>query len=687
MTENPMNMKYRADIDGLRAVAVLSVLFYHAGLPGFSGGFVGVDIFFVISGYLITSIIIKEIDAGHFSVARFYERRIRRIFPALFPVLAFVVVVSAYLFDAAAFDDLGKSVVATTLFSSNMLFWYQAGYFSAPSMQKPLLHTWSLAVEEQFYIFYPLALVVISRYLKKRYVFWLLIAAFLSFGASVYSVLYHRDAAFYFVPTRAWELLAGALLVFDLLPHPEKKWQTSLLSLTGFALIVSSVVVYTEATPFPGFSAALPVFGAVMIIHAGNREGAYVNNMLAVRPMVFVGLVSYSLYLWHWPLVAFARYMTFKPWNVSTALAIVATSLFLATLSWKFIEQPFRGRKPVLEQRGRLFAVSGLVMAVAVGIGGIIQLRSGMPERISRFYPEMSGEIERTRRDTVWKKYGKWIDDTDRYGEDVVPMLVGKHEQLPSFALVGDSHAQALIPAVEKQAVTRGLSGYVITKGGVVCLQGVQRVGKPFDSAAYNKHVLEFIARHREVKTIMLVGRWSYNLFGTYRQEDPELPVLRDTSRQLPDNSRNSVVFKAGLSRTVDALLGMGKTVVLVSDVPEIGYDVPLAYFKHVRWPGISGIDEIRPTIAEYHERQSEADGILEQLSERRGVMLIRPEKQMFDEKGRVRVVENGKLLYLDDDHLSVAGAIYVSPAFDDLFVKIAEGSHVAGLVEHGKDK
>jgi peptidoglycan/LPS O-acetylase OafA/YrhL len=262
----PMEIKYRADIDGLRAIAVLAVLLFHTDVPGFTGGFVGVDVFFVISGYLITSIILKEIKAEQFSIARFYERRIRRIFPALFPVIAFVLVVGAYLFDANAFKDLGQSIAATILFSSNILFWRESGYFAAPSLQKPLLHTWSLAVEEQFYIFFPLALMAIHRYLKGKYFLWVVIAFIFSLVASIYGVVYHPGAAFYLVPTRAWELMVGSILALGVLPDLSKNWQRNTLTLSGLALILFSIVAYTEATPFPGIAALAPVMGSGLII-------------------------------------------------------------------------------------------------------------------------------------------------------------------------------------------------------------------------------------------------------------------------------------------------------------------------------------------------------------------------------------------------------------------------------------
>jgi len=323
------HLKYRPDIDGLRAVAVLAVLFFHTNIPGFSGGFVGVDIFFVISGFLITSIIIREIQQGTFSIARFYERRIRRIFPALFPVMAFSVAAGFYLMDAKALNDFGKSIASTTLFSSNILFCHQSGYFDAPALEKPLLHTWSLAVEEQFYILFPLALAFIRQRAKERYLLWISLALSISLAASIWAVFAKPTQAFYLMQFRAWELLTGSLLALGVIPKPESARLQNALSALGLALVVYCIGFYSEKTLFPGQNAILPVLGAAMIIHGNgndNKGNGVIGKLLSIRPLVAVGLISYSLYLWHWPIVAFTRYLMFRPMNGADSLGIIISS-------------------------------------------------------------------------------------------------------------------------------------------------------------------------------------------------------------------------------------------------------------------------------------------------------------------------------------------------------------------------
>jgi peptidoglycan/LPS O-acetylase OafA/YrhL len=678
-----MELKYRPDIDGLRAIAVLAVLFFHTSVPGFSGGFVGVDVFFVISGFLITSIILKDIRAERFSVARFYERRIRRIFPALFPLIAFVLVIGTYLYDVDAFKNLGRSIAATTLFSSNILFWQESGYFAAPSLQKPLLHTWSLAVEEQFYIFFPLALLLISRYLKGRYTLWIAGAFILSFITSILGVIYQPGATFYLVPTRAWELLAGSFLALRALPDLSANWQRNLFAFFGIALISGSIILISEATPFPGLAALPPVLGTSLVIYSGmgnGKNGSFIaQRMLSARPLVFIGLISYSLYLWHWPLVAFWKYLLFKPWNGRDSLMIIVASIAFASLSWKFIEQPFRGKQPLLPVRKQLFAVSAIVMALAVTAGVTIDTKNGMSRRFDRQYPGMVKEIKTTMKDPVWRLHGKWEQLSEHIGKGAKPPVVGQADKKPSFAFVGDSHARAYIPAIEHEATSAGISGMIITRQSTPFLLDISRTSNRdddgFDEVTYNNAILAFIGSHPEIKTVIIASRWGGYVHGQLTDKGEENlggTKMFDLRGQCKEGQANEDFINIGLKRSVDALLAMHRQVVLVTDVPEIGYDVPRSYYFHVRWPSYFDIDATRPSVGNYHERQKEANAIIEALAKQSGVSVIHPENLMFDEHQKGRIIAGGKLLYRDGNHLSTAGALYVAPAFAQLFKTMA---------------
>ncbi|NTW51586.1 MAG: acyltransferase [Chlorobiaceae bacterium] len=673
-----MRLVYRPDIDGLRAIAVLAVLFFHTDIPGFGGGFVGVDIFFVISGFLITSILLKDFEDGDFSIARFYERRIRRIFPALFPVMAFTLVVSAFLFDASIFRDYGKSVTMTTLFSSNVLFRRQSGYFDLPSLQKPLLHTWSLSVEEQFYILFPLTLLLVKRFLKKRYLPWLLVIAGISLTVSIFGVYKRPTSAFYLVQYRAWELMAGAIVAMEGLPVPSSTRLKNLLSISGIALLIYSIGFYTETMVFPGYNALVPVIGAGLIIYSGKGSGTtIVAKLLELRPLVFIGLISYSLYLWHWPMVVFCRYLSLEPLSEWESIGIIAVSLLMGVVSWKYIEQPFRGNQSLIPDRKRLFALSLVVMIVASGIGQVIYLNRGLPIRHAWFYPGMTSHLQKVQQDPEWDKYGEWEKGTEHIHDGLMPHRVGADNIEPTVALWGDSHARALIPAIDEQSKRHGVSCYIITRISSPALLGVDIIVSKHDNSVdeskFSDDVLRFLKDHPKVKTVILSGRWPVYANGDHAvHEDPLECTLKDTYGRGTVKRQNAEVFRIALARTVNYLCATGHRVILVSDVPEVGYDVPRYYSLRTRFPMLNAGIDIRPSLAGYTERNRKVRAVFDELSALSGVTVAHPEKMLFDSEGRGMIMVGQELLYRDDDHLSTYGAHFVAPAFNEAFFNIA---------------
>ena len=332
--------RYRRDIDGLRAVAILPVLLFHAHVPGFSGGYVGVDIFFVISGYLITGIIAREVDQGRFSILRFYERRFRRIMPALALMMLAVLAASAWLYLPADLASVPKSALAATLFVSNLWFFTDTGYFAGGADVKPLLHTWSLAVEEQYYIGFPVLLMLLARAGSRWRSAIVATLALLSLSLSVFMQRDTSGFAFYLLPTRAWELFAGALLALGCIPAIRQRWKREAIAWGGMAAIMLAVACYDRDTLFPGIAAMAPVLGAAALIHAA--PGTRAARLLGCPPLVGVGLISYSLYLWHWPLIVFTEYATDMPLAGYTRIAVIAAALIAALVSWRFVERPFR---------------------------------------------------------------------------------------------------------------------------------------------------------------------------------------------------------------------------------------------------------------------------------------------------------------------------------------------------------
>ena len=335
-------MKYRTEIDGLRALAVVPVILFHAGFDLFSGGFIGVDVFFVISGYLITTILIEDIEHKRFSILSFYERRARRILPALFFVMLICIPFAWMWMLPSQMKDFSQSLVAVSLFASNILFWRESGYFGPAVEKKPLIHTWSLAVEEQYYVLFPIFLILAWRFGKNR-VFWMIVVmAAISLLLSEWGWRNKASANFYLAPTRAWELFAGSIAAFIVQKQGVRK--NNFLALLGLSAIIFSTFAYDKSTPFPSVYTLVPVLGAFLLILFAEKE-TLTAKLLGTKVFVSIGLISYSAYLWHQPLFAFARIRMFDQPSLLLMLVLSMSSLLLAYLSWKYIEQKFRVRK------------------------------------------------------------------------------------------------------------------------------------------------------------------------------------------------------------------------------------------------------------------------------------------------------------------------------------------------------
>ena len=437
-------MLYRPEIDGLRAVAVVPVILFHAGLASFSGGYVGVDVFFVISGYLITSILIEDLQAERFSITRFYERRARRILPALFLVLACTTVAGWIWMTPAQLAEYSRTLVAVILFASNIHFWQTDDYFAPAAELNPLLHTWSLAVEEQFYIVLPVLLFAAWRFGRKRLLWAMITLSLASLALAQWGSANAPTPNFFLIPTRAWELGVGAICALLLANAPPRA--NAPLSGLGLALIVGSVFVYDEATPFPSLFALAPVGGAALVILYGGSSTP-VARLLSMRPVVGLGLISYSAYLWHQPLFAFARIRSLTHPSVALMLVLALASVALAYLSWRFVENPFRRRAASpLPSRRAVFVASGLAAAGLVGAGVYGLVTDGRQDYWRPSSPE-AGLVyrlheEALRIENVYLDDGACQFNVMKLDHATIERLQECRNRLgPGVAIVGDSHA------------------------------------------------------------------------------------------------------------------------------------------------------------------------------------------------------------------------------------------------------
>jgi len=437
-----MSLLYRREIDGLRALAVVPVILFHAGFEPMSGGYVGVDVFFVISGYLITSILIRELLEGDFSILRFYERRARRILPALFVVLAVTVGLGVAIMLPYELNDLGRGLTAVVFFLSNVLFWKQSGYFAAASELNPLIHTWSLAVEEQFYVLFPPVLWLLWR-LGQRWV-WIGIGLAFIVSLALAEVMSVRasSANFFLLPTRAWELMAGALIALWLQNTPAPSGRAGeALALGGVVAIMLAIGLFDAGSPFPSLRALLPVLGTVAII-LGASPNTVTGRVLGWRGFVGVGLISYSAYLWHQPLFAFAR-LTGSSEHLPPLLAVglIALTFALAWATWVYVERPFRQRDRVSRQQ--VFALSGLGSATILGLAGLMIATQGLPQR---FPADQRNWIAQGPL-----HYSAYVEDGYRQVNGA-PLA----SDVPNLVLVGDSFSQDLYNILREHGAFEG---------------------------------------------------------------------------------------------------------------------------------------------------------------------------------------------------------------------------------------
>lgn len=637
-------MQHRPDIDGLRAIAVVPVILFHMELTPFSGGFVGVDVFFVISGFLITSIIARDLENKdrQFSLRDFYERRIRRIFPALFSVLAVTSALAYVVLLPRDLNDYAKSLVATAGFASNIFFYRQWGYFDAEAHTKPLLHTWSLAVEEQFYLVFPLLLVLLYGLLRRRKHVRQVLAllAFASFVWTVALLSSNQAAAFYLAPARSWELLLGSMLALGAVPAFRPRF-AEYAALTGVVLLAVAVLAFTASTPFPGPAALLPCVGAALIIHAG--EGTRIARLLSLRPIVFVGLISYSLYLWHWALLSLARHWVVGALSLVQTWMVIAVAVAFSAFSWKYIEGPFRGRaaprlaEKTAVQRWRVFIWGGAFSMIAVILGVIGWRADGWPSRVppEAIAFDASREDFNLRRKECHSHDGMSLAyrDTCRFGAS---------DGEPRYAIWGDSHAAEMVIALGELAEAAGSSirliSYTACPPGSVIAGGPRGDGSCALHEAATHHA---IAADSSLAIVFLVARYSY-------------------AREVQGD-----VYFTELGRVARALADAGKIVVLIYPLPEYKVSVPMQLARAVKRG--TPASEIGMSRSAFDAQRAPYVRALNAIRADARIQMVDPATRLCTKK-RCIVYAEGHALYFDDDHLSVRGVRFLAPSFARFF-------------------
>ncbi len=491
---------YRPEIDGLRAVAVLPVIAFHAGIEQVAGGFVGVDVFFVISGYLISRIILDELDSGTFTIAGFYERRARRILPALLLVVLVTLPLAWLWMLPAQFSAFADSLVAVALFASNILFWSESGYFAPAAELKPLLHTWSLAVEEQFYLLFPLLLIA-CRGARRAWLPGIVLVIFaVSLAAAELGRSTASNAVFFLTPARVWELMLGVLIVLGAdLPARVGDRTAEGLAAIGLAAIAIAVFTFDAASGVPGLAGLIPTGGAALVI-AFARPGGAVARLLSHRAVVFLGLLSYSAYLWHQPLFALAR-LRLGPEAEGAVLAVLAVaSIVFAWLSWRFVERPFRDRRRFSRRTVLSGAATASVLLAGLGLG-----LASVPEATLAKAAELDqARLERLERSS--------LEHCRPAGEVPRPLAacgIGAPDGPSRIVVVGDSQARSIQAGLHAVLETMGVAGIYFGAGSTLPLPSALQYDDGFETAAAAAYEVVFERLEEERPSVVLLqARW-----------------------------------------------------------------------------------------------------------------------------------------------------------------------------------
>jgi peptidoglycan/LPS O-acetylase OafA/YrhL len=602
-------IKYRREIDGLRALAVIPVILFHAGFSIFSGGFIGVDIFFVISGYLIASIILSEYKSNTFSFLRFYERRARRILPALFFIIIVTLPFTWLWITPSDLKEMGGSIATVAIFASNFYFRGKMGYFETAAETKPYLHTWSLAVEEQFYLLFPICLIILLYLLKHRpgWVLSVLFAsAIVSLGLADWGTRNMPIASFFLLPTRGWELMVGVMIAFGYQYYPEKtstitndRLVRETASFIGFCMIVAAVMLYTEETPFPGIYALLPTLGAALIILFCTFE-TFIGRILSSKLFVGIGLISYSAYLWHHPIFALARhYSIFEP-SQTTFLVLTVLSFILAALSWRFVERPFRQKSVISSKRVVQLGISCSIIITIIGYS--LYTTNGFERQWAstlKGEAKVTYNLTKTMQDDIGRNkiFGECSFPTETFTEESslkYKDCYNKHG--PGIAVIGDSHGQDLFGAINRNMDHPFIVG--IAGGG--CRPHTHKNRCPYDN------LLTFVQENPQIFSFVIFEQAGFYLLEDDKGNKGERKFITELhlNERVPDYSPD----ENRISKVIDYLYQLSQNTQVIWLGPRMD---PHISAKQVLKYGCDYNYKLRPNLRKVYKTLDERAGEL----------------------------------------------------------------------------
>lgn len=627
-----MPLQHRADIDGLRGIAVLVILLFHGKLEFFSGGFVGVDIFFVISGFLITSLILKDVSSGTFSLAHFFARRIRRIFPALFVVILAATAAGYRLLPPDDYSNLGTSQIYTALFASNIHFWRLSLDYFSDGRPYPLLHTWSLGVEEQFYLLAPVAIAFLWKRSPKNFAGTAALGALLSLFSFIAGIFIRPATVFYLAPFRAWEFLAGTVLASGAIPLAEGRRTRELASLLGLAVMLAATLGTSNSAGHSVLRVAAAVTGTGLLIWSGTGSAPFVNRWLGSGPLASIGLISYSLYLWHWPLLVFLRALLTRPLTWQESSLALAASIPVAYLSWRFVELPLRIKGPISQARPA-FRIAGLVTLAVLALGFTLRTAGGMPGRFSPGVQRLISELPHPGRFTT-------PEEAQRLD---FPRIGGNHRIQPSFLVWGDSHAGAVEPAFIRLAGKYGSVGLIAAYSSCPPVLAdesfLESMAPIFSCKRFNAAVVRSLAKHR-VRDVVLVAYWS-----RYDVADPD--------------------FMEGLKRSIRSIQDAGARPWLLEQPPMSPFH---PQERAARMPDGGDLESwFSLPRALYETQRAKSTLALVDIERTTDLIRLDPAPRFCDAERCYTVLE-GKLLYRDTHHLSGSGSLRLLPLLERIF-------------------